>query len=520
MRNIHRLTGTLAALGLLTLTSFAAASSHKEAPAISNDPAADNTDLWAWTDNGPATTVWIVASYSPLEEPNGGPNFAKFSDSVLYQIHVARDDKSLADVVTYNIQFTTTPFTPTALTSLPKTTPGGGQEFFAQLAPTLIQTYTVYKIVAGSAAVQVATANIGPRTDGVVYGPTFTGSNGGYSKGAAAFMNFFTTAAGSDGTIAWAGQSDDGFYVDLARVFDLAAIAAPTSAPPATLNPARNGTAGYNVHTIALAIPATVLNGGTAPVAGTSGNPAANDPQTLGIWASASRRKVRILRANGSEENFGPWTQVSRLGVPLVNEAVIGLQDKDRYNRTTPATDLANFGAYVLNPVVVQDANAVGIYTALGVSAGTVTALGTNRTDLVDAIGANDVPAPGSHNFGGFLDEDAGTGTTIGDVLRLDLGFKSGFPNGRPLAALSTAYQTQCYLPAALCASNQNQEQTQVTDTILTLALTKGSTVVSQGATHNDINYQQTFPFVAPPWAGSDEGHGCLDTDTTFPCRQ
>src|SRR6202012_5619566 len=100
---------------------------------------------------------------------------------------------------------------------------------------------------------------------------------------------------------------------------------------------------------------------GKAPAAG------ARNKNTIGVWASASRRKVSVLRQNGESDSFGNWVQVSRLGLPLVNEALIGLQDKDKYNRSSRQNDVKNFGAYFLNPVVVRDADAVGIYKALGV---------------------------------------------------------------------------------------------------------------------------------------------------------
>jgi hypothetical protein len=493
MRTKHLYTGALAAISFLAVGGVANASSHREAPAIAGDPQADNTDVWAWTDataSGPATTVYIVAAYNPLEEPSGGPNFHKFSDDVWYAIHIARGDGPLTDAVTYQIRFKTAPVPQTPLSGLPHAV-GGGQEFFAQLSGNgkygnFTQTYTVTKTVAGQAPVDIATGvavappNIGPRTNFVVYGG---GSAFTYNE---AFADtFISTMANGQGQV-WAGPRDDGFYVDLARVFDLAAWV-PTAAPPATVGPARDGVAGFNCHAIALAIPAAQLTGnGQAPVAGVSGDAKANDAQTLGIWASASRRKVRILRNNGTETAFGPWTQVSRLGLPLINEAIIGIQDKDKYNRTKPVSDVANFAPYFLNPVVVKDAEAVGIYTALGVA--NTAAFETNRTDIVNAINLTDFPATSSHGI------PVMPGTT-GDVLRVDLGFQSGFPNGRAIPGGATP----------------NTEQAPVTDVLLSLILTQFKFTpaqVSQGAVHNDTNYLAAFPWLAMPWEGYTNGHG------------
>ena len=188
------------------------------------------------------------------------------------------------------------------------------------------------------------------------------------------------------------------------------------------------------------------------------------------MWASASRRQVRILKRSKGEYNFGGWVQVSRLGLPLVNEALIGLQDKDKYNRTKPATDVKNFGSYFLNPVVVRDAEAVGIYAALGVDQATVDSLKSNRLDIIDTI---NLKASG-HNI---------PLETTGDVLRVDLGLDSRFPNGRPIPY----------------GAAPNKEQADVTDVLLSVILAKGTLAVSDGANSNDKPYLTEFPYLAPP---------------------
>src|SRR5580658_11328637 len=131
-RHLHLL-GALGAPLVLSIASIASASSHREAPAIALDPAADNTDVWAWVDAGTHDTLYIVAAYNPLEEPSGGPNFYKFSDDVLYSVHIARGDVSLDDVIRYDFQFTTSTinYVDPANLSLPV---GGGKEFFSQLS--------------------------------------------------------------------------------------------------------------------------------------------------------------------------------------------------------------------------------------------------------------------------------------------------------------------------------------------------------------------------------------------------
>jgi hypothetical protein len=463
MKKRHVFAGSLAALTTTTLVTLASASSHREAPAISTDPAADNTDVWAWVSPTAHDKLYVIAAYNPLEEPSGGPNFHKFSDDVLYEVHIARGDKSLNDVVTYQIRFSTNPapYVDPANLTAPL---GGGKEFFSQLSGQQ-QTYTVTKVVAGksplkiASGVKVAPVNIGPTTNAVVYKP----ASGKYDD---AFASTFISPLGSGGVEGrvWAGPRDDGFYVDLARIFDLAHLLEGT---------ATDGVSGFNCHAIALEIPTTELTSdGKPPAAG------ANDANTLGVWASASRRKFNILRHNGVNDSFGPWTQVSRLGLPLVNEALIGIQDKDKYNRSTPNKDVENFGAYFLNPVVVRDADAVGIYKALGVPETTVTALESNRLDIIDTI---NIKASG-HNI---------PLSSTGDVLRVDLGLDSSFPNGRPIPG-----------PAP------NKEQADVTDVLLSVILAKSTLTVSDGVNSNDKAYLTSFPYLALPWEGYSQGHG------------
>src|SRR5580698_776463 len=127
-----QLLGAAAALVVLGAGPNALASSHREAPAIANDPSADNTDVWAWVTPGTHDKLTILANYIPLEEPSSGPNFFHFSDDVLYEIHITRGTQSLDDVFTYRVRFHTTPVqrVDPANLSLPV---GGGKEFFAQL---------------------------------------------------------------------------------------------------------------------------------------------------------------------------------------------------------------------------------------------------------------------------------------------------------------------------------------------------------------------------------------------------
>jgi hypothetical protein len=462
----HRLSwfsAALAALSISALSSSALASSHREAPAISQDPVADSTDLWAWNTGTPADGILHLAvSYNPMEEPAGGPNFHSFGDDVLYEIHVARGSASLDDVVTYQFHFKTNAAPVVDVTDL-NAPVGGGKEFFYQLSGKK-QTYDVVEIKAGVATtiatgVEVAPANIGPQTNKIAYQLADT-TKAGYEAFALGKTGTTTYSAGGTGKV-WAGPRDDGFYVDLGGIFDLANLHALSDKAP------RDNVAGYNTHTIAMTVPLAAIPAVDA---------ADKFKDRLGIWTSASRRKVSVLRSDGTKQGIGPWVQVSRLGVPLVNEAVIGLQDKDKYSRTLPKNDVATFGGYILNPIIVRDAEAVGIYAALSVDP---TPFKSNRLDVVAAInvGSADFPLGAS-----------------GDVLRVDFGAPAGFPNGRPLGPTLNG--------------GKDQTENDVTDVLLSVLLTTKTSGISDGVQSNDAKYTDTIPYLGTPWTGYDEGHG------------
>jgi hypothetical protein len=204
------------------------------------------------------------------------------------------------------------------------------------------------------------------------------------------------------------------------------------------------------------------------------------------VWASASRRKVTVRHEDGSTETSGPFVQVSRLGQPLINEAVIGLDDKDRWNALKPKDDVPVFAGYFLNPVIVRDAVAVGIYDQATVTAG---GFDRNRSDILDVISLHGAPF-GTNTF-----------TDLGDVLRVDPSRDSHYPNGRALeGATDVLGNTRA----------PDQEAGDVTDIELSLLLFKLSqgVNVSDGVQHNDKNFLTTFPFLALPFRGFDQGHG------------
>jgi Domain of unknown function (DUF4331) len=494
----------------------ALASSHREAPGISTDPAADNTDLYAWVcDQEGVRSLCLVANYIPLQLPEGGPNFNKFSDDVLYQIHLTHNDAQgnpdLLDFITLDVRFASKPIQVVSVDD-PNLGPGGGKEFFAQIAGQFDQTASVTlrrsdrnsaeRIIDGA---PVAPPNIGQRT------ATFAFGNPSYEDFAKGFV-----VGGPRGIKFFAGPRDDAFFVNLAQVFDLGAFVGlnvlngqPFRSQQLDVDPNANGqfantdptkapdgVAGLNVHSIALALPLAEIAPDNDPgflAAVEAGQPS---NQTLfGVWASASRRAGRVLCPpnqagtaacpNGTLE-AGPWRQVSRIGLPLINEVVIGIQDKDKFNRTTPVDDVNNFGVYFLNPVLVRDVEAVGGFAQLGVDP-VPDDLKFGRVDILDVINLNVIPSAGAHQV------EIANGRT-GDVLRVDVALDSAFPNGRPLSG------------AAVAAGKEED----VTDIELSLILTKLTAPVTDfvGGPGDGRRLLNEFPYIGLPFAGDIESKG------------
>jgi hypothetical protein len=498
----------LAAFATLTVSGVAQASSHREAPAIAADPSADNTDTYAWVDNN--GNLVVVANYIGLEIPEGGPNWAAFSDDVLYEIHVARGPMSLADALTYQIRFNTAPYPYLDPAMLQPPGAGKGQEFFAQLSGggAFNQTYTVTKIEGATVTTlgtfKVPPPNVGPTTDQVAHGFALNETYEQHWVDGA--MGTIGTLQNGEGRV-FAGPRDDPFYVDLGAVFDLAQLrpvrgllagknldggaSSRVVCNPAGGCQARDSVKYHNVHSIVLEIPGIKANGGQAVTPGPSA------AQTVGVWASASRRKVRVQRNDGRDTQIGPWRQVSRLGLPLINEAVIGLQDKDKWNRLTPADDAPVFGSYFDKPIIARDAEAVGIYNILPMCK--IQNGGPPKTgrlgDIEPVINLKVLNAA----YNGIM--------SVGDVLRVDLGTKlADFPNGRRLntsgtSNVETVDVTDTELKMLICSlTNAGANTGLMAPNALTPNTPYGG--IPDGANTNEVSFRATFPYLAPPWQG------------------
>jgi hypothetical protein len=399
------------------------ASSHREAPSIAEDQYVDNTDVYSFISPSNPDKLVMVANYVPLLIPSSGPNFYKFSTDAYYEIHIDNDGDAKSDI-TYRWQFKDQ--LKNGNTFLYNT---GPIQFLADPDLNVTQTYDLFKIE----------ERTGKKTRILRDAPTAP-----WNVGKRSFPNnSYETVAleavkTAGGTSSFAGPRDEPFFVDL-HVFDLLGVGgAPT-------------TDGVNVMSLVLEVPITeIAKGGKRPAAGATGK-----DSVVGIYASSSRPQVRILRRNRDEDDFGNMIQVSRLAWPLVNEVIVPLRDKDKFNRSLPADDVRNFGGYILDPEVPKLLNLV-------LGAGCPATPAGGRTDIVNLLAPN--------------------GTTPADLLRININqgqtnAQSHFPNGRALAD-------------------------DVTDTLLTVACNNGSPI-GDGVNANDKPFTTTFPYLASPHSGN-----------------
>jgi hypothetical protein len=317
------------ALLLLTVGSYA--SSHREAPLISNDPLADNTDVYAFKSPDDSNTITIIANYIPFQLPEGGPNYYNFGPNIRYEIHIKNKTSTPGDDITYRFTFTSENQDPTTFFNIRLGKQNLKTTYLCEKSTNGGQTFTT--IVSSGV---VPPANIGPRsidTPGLGLGSSYSD----LVQNAIA-----TTAAGEK---IFCGPADDPFFVDLAGAFDVGNFRPDGN----MINPPKDGLARYNVHSIALKIPVNLLQKDGKSVSQAT---TILDPDfVIGVWASASRRQIKSLYMGGDVGYDGGWVQVSRLGMPLTNEAVIPIGMKDKWNLMTPyANNDLQFAKYFTNP--------------------------------------------------------------------------------------------------------------------------------------------------------------------------
>ncbi|MFE2299974.1 DUF4331 domain-containing protein [Streptomyces sp. NPDC059445] len=430
--------GGLAAAGATALTPGAAsASSHREAPLISGTPQYDNTDVYAFVSPDKPDTTTIVANWIPFEEPAGGPNFYTFADDAQYDIHIDNNGDAQGELI-YRYTF--------------KTHRKNGDTFLYNTGPVtslddpdlnITQTYDIdllrlhnQRLVSKTKVaddVPVAPSNVGKA------------SMPDYAK-----LRHHAISKLAGGTTTFAGQADDPFFLDL-RVFDLLYGGNLTEVGRDTLK-------GYNVNSIALQVPNDMIRE-------SEGQP------IVGIWSTTQRRDAR-----------GHYTQVSRLGMPLVNEVVNPQKDKDKFNASAPWED-AQFLKNVTNPELPKLIE--GIYK--------IKAPAEPRNDLVDVFlkgvkGLNQPPHVRPA-------EELRLNTSIKPTMhpkRLGVldGDNAGFPNGRRL--------TDDVIDASL--------------QVVEGELVGSKNDLGDAVDKNDKGFEKSFPYVAEPTSGS---RGALAKGTT-----
>ncbi len=429
---------------------FARASSHRDSPFISEDPAADNTDVYAFvsTEAGRSDYVTVIANYVPLQEPANGPNFYKLSDFVNYEINIDVDGDAKPDL-TYRYQFTSRIVDPGTYlyntnTILPPPNPADPTSQYVNLNQP--QSYTLREFgkgVSGNGRVLLENVRTAPHRPGPKsINVAEVGRGGTVVRGdtSVVYQNLAQlavhTAPNSGGLRSFVGPRDEGFYVDLGTAFDL-------------INPSgADGTSGFNVSALAVEIPKARLR-------------AAGDTDgIIGVWATASRTKLPVCNAqsvkpnqlcvnlvgennNGNGNGNGNATQVSRLSNPLFNEFLDPIKAKDFYNATEPTKDENNIYPFILNPANEQGPNTL-VQQLREFTRCTDT---LNRRDQVASFMLG-YPAGTVNGFPGNR-ETQNRNPAIADELRLNYnippaavenplgvlgGDFAGFPNGRRVA--------------------------------------------------------------------------------------
>lgn len=496
----------VAAVAAIATTGRTKASSHREALAILNEPCADNTDTFAWVSNQSHDKLYLIMDFNPLHEPGQGNQGLRACNGYRYEFHIAKG-KSLKDEVVYRVEFTNRlkpESAPSAADPL-----GGGNELLWQLTGGT-ETMKVTRITDddnrhyrgdGDDDVDVLGRNLdvlpnnhGPQTDRLVYG---LGPFKGYDSGDATsrevglydqpFVDTFIHTLSNGGRII-AGQFDDPYQLDEKGIFDLVNLASSDlgGIPGARRPPATDVFTGFNLFSIALEVPMRDIFPHGIPH---DGQLKANSTDSLlRVWSSISRRETQTVDASNiitGVKGSGDWVQVGRNALPLFNAGLVGTQRQTLYLRSTPLHDVSNFGADVLFPVLVRDAEALGIYKALGVPDATVATLKGPRLDIINAINLGR-PIPVADGF-------------TGDVITIDAAIDSSFPNGRRMGG----------------GTAPNRNQVNVNSVLISLIVAGNPAAgLAKGVEVNDKNYLDRFPFLAPAHQGLFQGHGGINVPT------
>lgn len=486
---------------LVACAGLAQASSHREAPIVALDHKADITDVYAFRsyDGNALPRVTLILNVDPLLEPGNGPTWFPFDPDILYEIKIDNNNDAVEDVV-FQFRFSTeqrlpslfqayagagngvvapanspapvapgTPIIPPRITTFDS--PGFGQR----------QTYTV-TMIKGGVATQITgasgqplyavPANVGPRT--MDYQALF--GLGTYSTNLAN-VKVFT------------GTVDDPFWIDLGAAFDTLNLRSAvnggvlTAGQDASLtNFASDTVSGYAVNAIAIEVPVALLTRTGAVEAATS------TAATIGVWGSTSRARTTLRRAPLPAVSSGSFSQIQRMGNPLINELLIGIGSKDRFSMDQPKND-SQFASFFLDPTLARILNAA--------TGGAVAIPAPPRNDLLPLVtyappiaAAGTPPGPVADLL--RLNTGVPPTTTLANVSRLGLlgGDAAGYPNGRRL--MDDVVDISLRVVAGVLAPGFNVFP---------------NNRLGDGVNVNDVPYRATFPYLGDAPSGRDRRH-------------
>ncbi len=500
----------------LTTSERAAASSHREAPLISQDPFADNTDTYVFVSPNDPDRILLAASWIPFEGPEGGPNYWEWGNELYYDIHVDTDGDATSDV-TYTLRSAVEIGNPdTFLYNTGRIDSIYDSEWNRRQVISVFEQFAAGSEPPGvsptSALVYempTAPANIGTKST-----PFFQDLE------AEAIYDYIDPYNG-DMIKVFGGQTDDAFWVDL-QVFDLLTLRG--QAPPIGYIRPPNGPvdslSGFNVHSLVLELPISRLT-------------AAHGEPVLGVWATTRRPGMTVFTP-GAETHSGDPVQVSRLGMPLVNELVLPMGLKDIFNGIAPEVDLT---VYTLLQESVEDPEVGNLLCALyGVplpgdadaDCDTEYTLGTPRSgrgDIFDIfltgmVLANDFTiqtADGPLTLTTGFNVNRPANVVPADMIRINTtisgdlcaptpsrlgvlgGDACGFPNGRRLADDVVDIELLAVAGAAYEVLDDRDAAFVFNPALLD--------VLSDGVDGNDRPYRNTFPYLGVAQSGKNHRH-------------
>ena len=483
------LLATLVAASCSATLSTAIASSHREAPFITENPKVDGTDFYMFRsyETGREGYVTLIANYFPLQDAYGGPNYFSMSTDALYEIHIDNSGDGIEDI-TFQFQFNNElanegaglaingVAVPQKNIGTVSTSDSSALNFKESYTLTMVNgdrrsgtKSSITQTSDGSTTFAKPYDNVGDKTF----------STQPYAEYASSFIHDITLSAcpagAQDGRV-FVGQRKESFAVNLGEVFDLV-----NTNPLGEVDAEANILDDKNITTFALEIPINCL---TASNTG-------DNKGIIGGWTTASLPQVRILDPTPTFKqpsvSGGAWTQVSRLGMPLVNEVVIGLPDKNRFNASEPKDD-GQFATYVTNPTLPHILNVL-----FGVTAPTT----TNRPDLI----ATFLTGLEGLNANGSVAEMQRLNTAIEPTAKAEqnnlgvaAGDNAGFPNGRRPGddvvdvSLRVVMGVLCHLNLGLCKPEDAPS---------------GDLPYTDGAIQNATQFYEVFPYLTTPVSGS-----------------